>query len=248
MMWPIGSPGLVLVPGGAHTAACWEPTLAELGRQAPGLRVLAVDLPGHGTKPGDLAKVSIGDWVDSVVADIEDAGLGSVVVAGHSMAGLTVPGVVAKLGAARVREMILVCAFVPPQGSAVVDTLGGPLAPIARHGATSGRGRLPAAAASFAFCNGMTRAQRRFTMGCLCADALSVIVEPVDRSDMPDDVARTWILTTRDRALSVGQQRNSIRALGGVDTMIPIEACHDVMISHPRRLAAIFIERCAASG
>src|SRR6516162_9084360 len=125
-------PGLVLVHGGAHAADCWDLIVAELAGQAPELRVLAVDLPGRAGKPADLVTVTITDWVNSAVADIDDAGLGDVVVVGHSMAGLTVPGIVAKLGAARVREMILLAAFVPPQGSSVVDTLRGPLAPLAR--------------------------------------------------------------------------------------------------------------------
>jgi pimeloyl-ACP methyl ester carboxylesterase len=119
-------PDLVLVHGGEHAGDCWEPTLVELRRHAPDLRTLAVDLPGHGAKPGDLATASIREWVDSVVADIEEAGLGDVVIVGHSMAGVTVPGVVAKLGSSRVREMILATAFVPPQGGAIVDTLNGP--------------------------------------------------------------------------------------------------------------------------
>src|SRR5262249_4388041 len=125
-------PDLVLVHGGAHAADCWDLTVAELARQAPELRVLAVDLPGRGSRPAALSTVTIADFVNSVVADVEDAGLGDVVVVGHSMAGLTVPGIGAKLGAARVREMILVSAFVPPEGLSVVDTLGGPLAPLAR--------------------------------------------------------------------------------------------------------------------
>jgi len=125
-------PGLVLIHGGAHAADCWDPTVVELARQAPELRVLAVDLPGRATKPADLTNVGIADFVNSVVADVDDAGLRDVVVVGHSMAGLVVPGVVAKLGAARVRELMLIAAFVPPQGLSVVDTLGGPLAPLAR--------------------------------------------------------------------------------------------------------------------
>jgi hypothetical protein len=43
--------------------------------------------------------------VRSVVADIEDVGIGNIVIVGHSIAGLTVPGVVAELGSSRVREM-----------------------------------------------------------------------------------------------------------------------------------------------
>ncbi|MGH3525142.1 MAG: alpha/beta fold hydrolase, partial [Mycobacterium sp.] len=126
-------PDLVLVHGGAHAADCWDPTIAELRRQEPELRVLAVDLPGRRNKPGNLATATIAEWVHSVVADIEQARLGDVVIVGHSMAGVTVPGVVAKLGAGRVREMVLVAAFVPPQDAAIIDTLGGFLGFYARH-------------------------------------------------------------------------------------------------------------------
>src|SRR5450755_1629697 len=99
-------PDLVLVHGGAHAGDCWDLTVAELACQEPKLRVLAVDLPGRGRNPADLATVTIAGWADSVVADVEGASLGDVVVVGHSMGGLVVSGVVARLGAARVREMI----------------------------------------------------------------------------------------------------------------------------------------------
>ncbi|WP_324738744.1 alpha/beta hydrolase [Mycobacterium sp. 5-140-3-2] len=242
-------PDLVLVHGGEHAGDCWDLVVAELRRQEPELRTLAVDLPGHGNKPGDLATVTIADWVDSVVADIEEAGLGDIVIVGHSMAGVTVPGVVAKLGSSRVREMVLATAFVPPQGSAIADTLGGPLAVFARRAARIGRPmKIPAPAARWAFCNGMTAAQRRLTMSKLHAESARVPGEPVDRSGLPADVPRTWILTTRDRALSVASQHASIAALGGVETVIPVDACHEVMFSHPERLAQILIERCRLRG
>jgi pimeloyl-ACP methyl ester carboxylesterase len=238
-------PDLVLVHGGEHAADCWDLTIAEIGRQAPELRVLAVDLPGRRNKPGDLTTATIAEWVQSVVADIEHAGFGDVVIAGHSMAGVTVPGVVARLGASRVREMILATAFVPPQGSAIVDTLGGPLAWFARRGAKSTKPMsVPTVVAGYAFCNGMTREQRRFALSRLYQESIRIPTEPVDRRDLPDDVPRTWILTTRDRALSVRSQRNSIAALGGVQTTISVDACHDLMISHPGWLATTLIERC----
>jgi pimeloyl-ACP methyl ester carboxylesterase len=238
-------PDLVLVHGGEHAADCWDLVVAELYCHEPALRTLAVDLPGHGSKPGDLANVTIAEWVDSVVADIENAGLGDVVIVGHSMAGVTVPGVVAKLGSSRVREMILATAFVPPQGSAIADTLGGPLAVFARRAARIGRPmKIPAPAARWAFCNGMSPAQRRLTMSKLHAESARIPGEPVDRSGLPVDVPRTWILTTRDRALSVASQHASIAALGGVNTVIPIDACHELMFSHPEQLAEILLERC----
>jgi pimeloyl-ACP methyl ester carboxylesterase len=242
-------PDLVLVHGGEHAGDCWDLVVAELRRQAPELRTLAVDLPGRGRTPGDLKSAAIGEWVDSVVADIEAAGLGDIVIVGHSMAGVTVPGVVTKLGSARVREMILAAAFVPPQGLSIADTLAGPLAVFARHAAKGGRPvKIPAVVTRYAFCNGMTREQSRLTMSMLCAESPRIPGEPVDRSGLPDDVPRTWILTTRDRALSIKSQHASIAALGGVQEMISIEACHEVMFSHPERLAQILVQRCRLRG
>jgi pimeloyl-ACP methyl ester carboxylesterase len=242
-------PDLVLVHGGEHAADCWDHVLAEVRRHEPELRSLAVDLPGHGRKAGDLATVTIIEWVDSIVADIEEAGFGDVVIVGHSMAGVTVPGVVTKLGSSRVREMILATAFVPPQGSAIADTLSGPLASFARYAARIGRPmKIPAPVARWAFCNGMTPQQRRLTMSRLHAESARIPGEPVDRSGLPADVPRTWILTTRDRALSVASQHASIAALGGVDTVIPLDACHELMFSHPKQLAQILVERCRLRG
>jgi pimeloyl-ACP methyl ester carboxylesterase len=242
----VHSPALVLVHGGEHSADCWDLTVDELRRQAPELQVLAVDMPGHGDTPGDLTTVTIADCVRSAVAQIEDAALGEVIVVGHSLAGLTVPGIVAKLGSSRVREMILAASCLPPQGKAIVDTLVGPLAWYVRravrlrHPPTT----TPSVLSALLFCNGMTRTQRRFTLSRMHAEAATIITESVDRSELPEDVPRTWILTLRDHALFQATQFRSIAALGGVQTVIPVDTCHDLMISEPRLLAEILIERC----
>ena len=94
---------------------------------------------GRRGKPGDLRELTIADFVESVVGEIEGAGLDEIVIVGHSMAGMTIPGVVTKLGATRVREMVFAAAFVPPEGSALVGTITGPAAPVAHYRARSGR-------------------------------------------------------------------------------------------------------------
>ena len=246
----MSEPGLVLVHGGAHSADCWELTVSEVRRQAPTLRVLAVDLPGHGRTPGDLERVTAADRVESVVADIDQAGLEHLVIVGHSMAGLTVPGVVTKLGSLRVREMILAAAFVPQQGSAIVDTIRGPLAWYVRRAARVGKppAVMSATLARGAFCNGMTPQQRRFALSRLHPESVRMAVEIADRSELPGDVPRTWILTTRDRALSERSQRASMAALGGVQCVIAFDTCHDLMVSEPGRLAEILVGRCRQWG
>ncbi|HEY1441630.1 MAG TPA: alpha/beta hydrolase [Mycobacterium sp.] len=246
----MGLPALVLVHGGGFAADCWEPTIDVIRSLEPELKVLAVDLPGRRGKLGDLITACVGGWVDSVVSDIEDAALDDLVIVGHSLAGLTVPGVVTKLGSARVREMILAAAQVPANGSALVDTFPEALSWYARRTAKrnvqKGRsGGLPNALARFVFCNGMTPAQRRFTLARSCQESPSIMIEKVDRSGMPDEVPRTWILTRRDRsAVSMKLQHEYIAALGGVQTLIEIDTCHMLMVSEPERLAQILVERC----
>ncbi|WNG91958.1 alpha/beta fold hydrolase [Mycobacterium sp. ITM-2016-00318] len=238
-------PALVLVHGGQHAADCWDATVDEIHRRAPDLAVLTLDLPGRRGKRGDLLDAHIDDWVDSLLADIDDADIGEFVIVGHSLAGLTVPGVVAKLGRSRVREMVLAAAFVPPQGAAVVDTLPGPIGRYTRRNAHKRiSGTLPPLLAEFVFCNGMTRSQRRFNRVRFYPESSSIIFDKVDRSGLPDDVPRTWILTLRDRALSVASQQRSIAALGGVHTMLPMDTCHNLMVSEPELLAEVLVERC----
>jgi hypothetical protein len=90
----------------------------------------------------------------------------------------------------------------------------------------------------------MTSKQREFTVTRFCPDSPSIVLENVDRVDMPDDVPRTWIMTLRDRALAVKTQRRCIEAIGGVQTVIPIDTCHDLMVSEPKQLAELLVDRC----
>src|SRR4029079_16329534 len=77
-------------------------------------------------------------------------------------------------------------------------------------------GPIPKALATYAFCNGMTPQQRRFTQARWYPEASSIAVENVDRSGMPGDVPRTSILTLRHRALPPKKlSAETIAELGG---------------------------------
>ena len=238
-------PALVLVHGGGLAADSWDLTIDEIRRLAPELTVLALDMPGRRNKPGDLREMAIADYVDSLVGDIESAGLDEIVIVAHSMGGLPLPGVVAKLGSARVREMIFAAAFLPPEGTSIVDGSPWHIATIARRRAKS---NVPAPApewyARFVFMNGVRSHRRRFITGKLYAESLRILTENISRRGMPYDIPRTWILTKRDRALAPKLQRKYIASLGGVQTLIEVDTCHMVMVSEPERLADILVERC----
>jgi pimeloyl-ACP methyl ester carboxylesterase len=238
-------PALVLVHGGSLAGDCWDLTIGEIRRLAPELPVLAVDLPGRRGKQGDLATLTIDDWVDSVVADVNAAGLDDIVIVGHSMAGLTVPGVVTKLGASRVREMILAAACVPTEGTAMVDVVGRHTAMMARRNGRKGSPyEWPPLLPNLLVLNGVPRRRRRFMACRMYPESSRIPLEKVSRRDMPDGVPRTWILTLRDRTHPQREQWASVAAIGGVATLIPMDACHGLMVSDPERLAEILVERC----
>ncbi|MCW2830230.1 MAG: putative esterase [Aeromicrobium sp.] len=240
----MSSTGLVLVHGGLHAGDCWTPTIDALTRLAPDVHPLAVDLPGRREVPGDLSTLTIEQCETSVIEQIDAAGLDRVMLVGHSMAGITIPGVAARLGAERVARLVFVAADVPADGESIVDGLSGAIRYFARRRAKAGgvAQPIPRWLANRMFCNGMTAEQRAFTLGHLHPDSPTVTVEPVHRS-LPDGVPLTWVRTLRDKSLSQASQNRSIAHLGGVDDIVEIDTCHNVMISEPDALARVLLDR-----
>lgn len=237
------SAGVVFIHGAGHAGDCWDFTVAELKRQAPHLPILAVDLPGRRDEPGDLATLTVLDCVESVIRQIDEAGMDRVVLVGHSQAGLTMPGVAEKLGSARTARMIFLSCVIPPDGSAAVDTLNAPLRFITRRRAPRHplRKALAGPLASWFFCNGMTSEQRKFTQHHQYAEGAGVLLETVHR--VLPSVPKTWVLLTADRLLKPRQQREFIANLGGVDEIVQLNSCHDAMISAPAAVAELVAAR-----
>ncbi|BAH55388.1 alpha/beta fold hydrolase [Rhodococcus opacus] len=236
---------VVLIHGGQHTRECWDPTVTALRELRPDVTVLAVDLPGRGSKPAALSEVGIAECVRSVVADIDAAGLSAVVLIAHSMGGVTMPGVAAALGKERVRRMVFVAAAAPPNGMSILDDLMGELQEDVRErvDAPAESPPFPRETVESLFCNGMTEAQTDFVVRCMCPESNLLATQKVDRSDMPPSIPRTWVLTLQDQAVSPDQQRQHVDNLGGVDEIVEIDTCHDVMVSEPEILAKILIDR-----
>lgn len=121
----------------------------------------------------------------------------------------------------------------------------GPLAPTARRNVRRGElSETPALGARFVYFNGVPRARRTFMADKLYPESTRMLAEKVSRRGMPTDIPRTWILTLRDRALSLKAQRMGLDAIGGADILIPVETCHCPMLSDPELLAEILVERC----
>ena len=86
--------GIVFVHGGKHDSRYWQPTMDAIAEREPSVHLLAVDLPGRRGVTGDM---TLSGCVNSAVAQVQQADMGSIVLDGHSLAGVTMPGIASKL-------------------------------------------------------------------------------------------------------------------------------------------------------
>jgi pimeloyl-ACP methyl ester carboxylesterase len=234
----------VLVHGGGSTARFWDRVVGLL----PG-RALAVDLPGRGAHPADLATITVEDEVASVVGDIEAAAIDdAVVLVAHSSGGLVVPGVVAALGD-RVERIVLNAALVPPEGGCGLDGMQ------PRHAAGL------SAAVETAMAEGRTITlpgppddpeQFRTTYGGdpLTDDDLAFVVDPVRcvpdtihhyfqpvRWSLARGIPVTYVLNQRDRPIPPALQEEMLGRLPDPPTVVRLPTGHLPAVTHPDQLA-----------
>lgn len=232
----MGDVGFMLIHGGGHDRRCWQPLIPYLAGP-----VLAIDLPGRSGTKAELAALRLSDFVDSAVADLDAFNAAErIVLVGHSMAGITAPKVAA-LRPSRMAHLVFLSAFIPEEGTSVLDGLPMPLRVFTRLSIPFARqGGMPPALARRMFCNDMDPEQERFALSVLTSEAINVIREPVSRADLPgvDVVPRTFIKLTRDRALRSRLLDKVIRNLGQCD-VVTLDSGHNAMISHPGELATV---------
>jgi pimeloyl-ACP methyl ester carboxylesterase len=226
----------MLVHGGGHDARCWT-------RLTPHLKgaILAGDLPGRSARPAELSRLTISDFVDSAVADLDAFHEADrVVLVGHSMAGITIPAVAARRPD-RVAHLVFLSCFVPREGGAIAGELPRWIRLVRSW---SSRKSLQTAMsprlAKYLFCNDMDDEQTAFGLSLLVPEALSVTNEPVSRKDLPpaDVIPRTYVKLLRDQSLRPKLQDQLIANLGGCQVRT-LDSGHNAMISHPVELAAI---------
>lgn len=237
-------PRLVFVHGGMHTGTCWSDCIDALVSLCPGLETMAVDLPGRRLVPGNLATLTIDECVASVVQQVDDAGSSTdvpIVLVGHSLAGVVLPGVVERLRATgkSVRQVVFVACCVPPFGECVLDMLPSVIKLLTR--ASSVLRPLPSSWARYFLGNNATNEQRVKIRAALVPESVALLTE-VRAAELPATVRKSWVLTRRDRALTPRKQREFIQNLGGVADLTPIEAGHEVMLTHPIELANVLAE------
>jgi len=228
----------VLVHGGGFAGSCWDELRPHLDRPST-----AVDLPGRGRHPADLASVTIGDFVAAVVGDIVSADLTDVTLVGHSLAGLTLPGV-AEAAPARIRQLVFVSCAVPPHGTALADVLGEFSPTVAEvvqgigDAVVDGEGALHPDLARAMFCSDMDEEQTLATLARMGPESLSVLAEPADLTGLDQPIPRTYVRLGRDASIAPAVQDRMIGNIPGC-AVRDLDAGHMAMISRPEELAAV---------
>jgi pimeloyl-ACP methyl ester carboxylesterase len=237
---------VVLVHGGGTTARFWDRLVPQLHGET-----LAVDLPGRGDRPADLATLSVGDEVASVVHDIESsAGQGSLVLVAHSSGGLVVPGVAAALGG-RVRAIVLNAALVPDEGGRGIDCMkerhrDGLVMAVAvaeKEGRAITLPGPPADPEAFRHAYGGdpldddTLAFVVDPVRCV-EDTVHHYFQPVHWSEV-GDVPITYVLNERDRPVPPETQEAMAQRLPGPTRVVRVDSGHLLPVTSPAVFAAI---------
>jgi pimeloyl-ACP methyl ester carboxylesterase len=238
----------VLVHGGGSTGRFWDRVVPLLDQP-----VLAVDLPGRGDKPADLATLGVDVEVASVLADIAALDVDSdITLVAHSSGGLVVPGVVAG-SAGRVTRIVLNAALVPREGGCGLDCMqprhreglrlaveqarldgrditlpGPPPDPDTFRGAYGGD---PLSDADLAFLVDPVR--------CV-PDTVHHYFQPIHWLQAAG-VPVTYILNELDRPVPPAAQEEMITHLPGPTTVVRIASGHVPAVTDPERLAGLLI-------
>ncbi len=226
----------LLVHGGAHTGACWSRLLPHLDAPA-----IAIDLPGRGARPAPLLDLRVDDWVDAIVEETLALAPEPVVLVGHSLAGMSLPRVAARVPE-RLAHLVFVSCTVPPEGRTPVDMLEPEIRALARQQeAQPEPSVLPEAAARAMFCTDMDEEQTRFALAGLVPEAPGPIHEPSRLAGLAKGVPMTWVRLLRDAVVARDRQDfyvETIRAIAPID-VVDLDAAHNAMISRPESLARI---------
>jgi pimeloyl-ACP methyl ester carboxylesterase len=216
--------GVVLVHGGTCAANIWDEVRPHLRFPA-----VAVDLPGRGTNPADLATVTLDDCVAAVLAAADAAGFDRVALVGHSLGGVTITETAFR-HPERVPSVIYLGALVPTaERSAAHLVMGGEDAP------SGVMFRMPEEVSRRLFGNDLDEAQWASVAARLVDDTQALMNARV--SGMPLRAHRVYIGLTHDVPVPPALVDAMVGVLGAdLDRRI-IDAGHMVMNSQPEVLA-----------
>ena len=226
----------VLVHGSFHASWCWREVAPRL--EARGHRVLALDLPGHGTDPTPLERVCFQDYVDAirrVVGRLDER----PVLVGHSM-GTPIAGA-AEADPDSVAALVFVAGLLPPNGSSLLEAVDDFDPAYLAHSIWADDRRsvriAPAGAREFAYHDVPPDVVDR-VIPLLSAEPIGPYEVPFTTTDQKfGRVRRYYIETRRDRIVLPAIQK-AIQARTTFERVCSLNAGHAPFFSTPNELVS----------
>jgi len=226
----------VLVHGAWHGGWCWEKIAPLL--ESRGHRVLAPDLPGHGSDRTPIADVSL-DAYAARVREVIAAQPEPVVLVGHSMGGIVISAAAERIPE-RIRTLVYLAAFLVGEGETLLaagadpgSALVGNLVPSADGASVTVKPEVVVPA---------------FYADCAPADAERARARLVPQASAPfttpvlwtaaraGRVPRVYIACLRDRAISPAVQQRMYEARP-CKSVLTLDTDHSPFYSTPEPLA-----------
>lgn len=231
----------VLVHGSWHDGSLWADVAAHLEHQ--GHQVHSPTIAGHGN--GTSRAVSHDDCVVSITSYIDDHELTDVVLVGHSFGGSVIARVAERMPG-RIRRLVFFNAFVPKNGTSVLDNT--PLAyqelfPKIAAQTTDNTVMLPFEVWRDAFIGDADLARATETYRMLTPEPLAPTVEKLDLTKFYalTHIPRSYVLCDEDSALPPGDPEHGYLANArrlGVFRLVTLNGSHEVMFTNPALLAS----------
>ena len=234
----------VLVHGAWQGSWVWDRVAAELeaaGESRGVGQVVAVDLPGHGSRAlEELRRITTEHYVQAVAAPVQVGRLEDVVLAAHGSSAAFVPQVVAELKGL-VSRVVLLGGELPADGASIYDRLS-PWQKLMMRAFKAGEKGIfyPEPIFKGILCNGLDRESTRMVLGRLSPEPLAPWRTPAARLGFEAKSSITYAVLTRDKAIRAGLQRRYARSLQGA-AVTEMDAGHNAPLSHPTQVAELLL-------
>ncbi|MDB6031293.1 MAG: alpha/beta hydrolase family protein [Verrucomicrobiales bacterium] len=226
----------VLVHGGHAGAWVWDEVRPHLR-----LPSLAVDLPGHGQRPGNLRSLSMAECVRSIQSELPKEP--RLILVGHSLGAAVVLALAEELRE-RVAHLVVVAGPVPRPGTSITGAfpffmrLASRLVLWCSGEEFSQSARM----AEQRYLNGVSPERVRLACSRFTKESRSLVLEPLHWSGRPPEPC-TYIHCLRDRGpLSPKYQEVMAANLGSEVRLVSLDTCHYPMLEQPELMARVLNE------
>lgn len=238
----------ILIHGAWQGAWAWDTIVSRL--TASGHAAIAADLPGDGHDDTPAGEVNLDRYAQKVCA-LVDATTGPVIMVGHSMGGVTASQV-CEMRPERIALAIYLCAFMLPDGMAVLDFYERYLEPWMKgaHARLTydamGTSTIDPASAAEVFYHMSDPA-----LALAAAKRLTPQPEGARKSKLkltPErygKIPRVYIEALQDRSVHLPLQRK-MQEIAGCAAVYGLESDHAPQLSMPDRLTGLLLDVTAA--